>query len=51
MIKNKKFLLLTVLAVFSLVLTACGFGGDKSDNSSSSDGKKKILVQKLKNLT
>jgi len=40
MIKNKKFLLLTVLAVFSLVLAACGFGGDKSDNSSSSDGKK-----------
>ncbi|MGE7672460.1 peptide ABC transporter substrate-binding protein [Lysinibacillus sp. NPDC094403] len=38
--KNKKFLLLTVLAVFSLVLAACGFGGDKSDNSSSSDGKK-----------
>ncbi|MFJ6207815.1 peptide ABC transporter substrate-binding protein [Lysinibacillus sp. NPDC092081] len=37
--KNKKFLLLTVLAVFSLVLAACGFGGDKSDNSSSSDGK------------
>ncbi|MFB7159827.1 peptide ABC transporter substrate-binding protein [Lysinibacillus sp. NPDC056232] len=40
MIKNKKFLLLTVLAVFSLVLAACGFGGDKSDNSSSSDGNK-----------
>ncbi|QDQ01660.1 peptide ABC transporter substrate-binding protein [Lysinibacillus fusiformis] len=38
--KNKKFLLLTVLAVFSLVLAACGFGGDSSDNSSSSDGKK-----------
>lgn len=38
--KNKKFLLLTVLAVFSLVLAACGFGGDKSDNSSSSDGNK-----------
>ncbi|MFJ7913406.1 MULTISPECIES: peptide ABC transporter substrate-binding protein [unclassified Lysinibacillus] len=38
--KNKKFLLLTVLAVFSLVLAACGFGGDKSDNSSSSDGSK-----------
>lgn len=31
--KNKKFLLLTVLAVFSLVLAACGFGGDSSDNS------------------
>lgn len=40
MIKNKKFLLLTVLAVFSLVLAACGFGGGDSDNSSSSDGKK-----------
>ncbi|MGE7689191.1 peptide ABC transporter substrate-binding protein [Lysinibacillus sp. NPDC097214] len=40
MIKNKKFLLLTVLAVFSLVLAACGFGGDSSDNSSSSDDKK-----------
>lgn len=40
MVKNKKFLLLTVLAVFSLVLAACGFGGEKSDNSSSSDGKK-----------
>ncbi|MFJ7888156.1 peptide ABC transporter substrate-binding protein [Lysinibacillus xylanilyticus] len=40
MIKNKKFLLLTVLAVFSLVLAACGFGGEKSDNSSSSDGTK-----------
>ncbi len=38
--KNKKFLLLTVLAVFSLVLAACGFGGEKSDNSSSSDGTK-----------
>lgn len=38
--KNKKFLLLTVLAVFSLVLAACGFGGEKSDNSSSSDGSK-----------
>ncbi|WP_107923124.1 peptide ABC transporter substrate-binding protein [Lysinibacillus parviboronicapiens] len=36
--KNKKFLLLTVLAVFSLVLAACGFGGDSSDNSK--DGKK-----------
>ncbi|MFT9818544.1 peptide ABC transporter substrate-binding protein [Lysinibacillus sp. NPDC056185] len=35
--KNKKFLLLTVLAVFSLVLAACGFGGEKSENSSSSD--------------
>jgi len=31
--KNKKFLLLTVLAVFSLVLAACGFGGDSSDKS------------------
>ncbi|MGN4126270.1 peptide ABC transporter substrate-binding protein [Lysinibacillus sphaericus] len=31
--KNKKFLLLTVIAVFSLVLAACGFGGDSSDNS------------------
>jgi len=31
--KNKKFLLLTVLAVFSLVLAACGFGGDSSDDS------------------
>lgn len=40
MIKNKKFLLLTVLAVFSLVLAACGFGGEDSDNSSSSDGAK-----------
>lgn len=40
MIKNKKFLLLTVLAVFSLVLAACGFGGEESDNSSSSDGNK-----------
>jgi len=29
--KNKKFLLLTVLAVFSLVLAACGFGGDSSE--------------------
>ncbi|MEK5231060.1 peptide ABC transporter substrate-binding protein [Lysinibacillus sp. FSL K6-0232] len=36
--KNKKFLLLTVLAVFSLVLAACGFGGDSSD--SSKDGSK-----------
>lgn len=31
--KNKKFLLLTVLAVFSLVLAACGFGGDSSDKA------------------
>ncbi|KOY82616.1 peptide ABC transporter substrate-binding protein [Lysinibacillus macroides] len=31
--KNKKFLLLTVLAVFSLVLAACGFGGDSSDKT------------------
>ncbi|MGE7950258.1 peptide ABC transporter substrate-binding protein [Lysinibacillus xylanilyticus] len=31
--KNKKFLLLTVLAVFSLVLAACGFGGDSSEKS------------------
>ncbi|EON73226.1 peptide ABC transporter substrate-binding protein [Lysinibacillus sphaericus] len=31
--KNKKFLLLTVIAVFSLVLAACGFGGDSSDSS------------------
>jgi len=38
MIKNKKFLLLTVLAVFSLVLAACGFGGDSSEKSKD-DGK------------
>ncbi|MGE7985875.1 peptide ABC transporter substrate-binding protein [Lysinibacillus fusiformis] len=36
--KNKKFLLLTVLAVFSLVLAACGFGGDSSEKSKD-DGK------------
>ncbi|WP_141903430.1 peptide ABC transporter substrate-binding protein [Lysinibacillus sp. Y5S-8] len=36
--KNKKFLLLTVLAVFSLVLAACGFGGDSSEKSKG-DGK------------
>lgn len=40
MTKNKKFLLLTVLAVFSLVLAACGFGGEtaekpKEDNNDS----------------
>lgn len=31
MTKNKRFLLLTVLAVLSLVLTACGFGGDTAE--------------------
>ncbi|MFJ7950467.1 peptide ABC transporter substrate-binding protein [Lysinibacillus sp. NPDC096418] len=40
MTKNKKFLLLTVLAVFSIVLAACGFGGEtaekpKEDNNDS----------------
>ncbi|GLC87464.1 peptide ABC transporter substrate-binding protein [Lysinibacillus piscis] len=39
MFKNKKFLLLTVLAVFSLVLAACGFGGESSDDKSKDDGK------------
>ena len=32
--KSKKFLLLTVLAAFSLVLAACGFGGDSAEKSS-----------------
>lgn len=32
--KNKKFLLLTVLAALSLVLAACGFGGDSNEESS-----------------
>ena len=31
MTKNKKFLLLTILAVFSLVLAACGFGGETTE--------------------
>ncbi|MFJ7735294.1 peptide ABC transporter substrate-binding protein [Lysinibacillus sp. NPDC097287] len=31
MTKNKKFLLLTVLAVLSLVLAACGFGGETAE--------------------
>ena len=31
MTKNKRFLLLTILAVFSLVLAACGFGGDTAE--------------------
>jgi len=37
--KNKKFLLLTVLAVFSLVLAACGFGGGDSSDTSKDDSK------------
>lgn len=31
--KNKKLVLLAILAVFSLVLAACGFGGDSSDKA------------------
>ncbi|MGY4794363.1 peptide ABC transporter substrate-binding protein [Lysinibacillus fusiformis] len=37
--KNKKFLLLTVLAVFSLVLAACGFGGGDSSSKPKDEGK------------
>lgn len=40
--KNKKFFLLALLAAFSLVLAACGFGGDKATDDkkdSNGDGK------------
>ncbi|MFJ7738923.1 peptide ABC transporter substrate-binding protein [Lysinibacillus sp. NPDC097287] len=46
--KNKKFLLLTVLAAFSLVLAACGFGGDSAEKSS--DDKKESGSSKELNL-
>ncbi|KOS69534.1 ABC transporter substrate-binding protein [Lysinibacillus contaminans] len=46
--KNKKFLLLTVLAALSLVLAACGFGGDSAEKSS--DDKKESGSSKELNL-
>lgn len=40
--KNKKFFLLALLAAFSLVLAACGFGGDKgTDTKPTTDGDNK----------
>ena len=55
MTKNKRFLLLTILAVFSLVLAACGFGGEttekpKEDNNDSGSTETETASSKELNL-
>ena len=55
MTKNKRFLLLTVLAVLSLVLAACGFGGEtaekpKEDNNDSGSTETETTTSKELNL-